>query len=40
MPTGIAVFLIGNIAEEVLDQVDCSVLMLKPEDFVTPVTLE
>jgi len=38
--TGIAGFLIGNTAEEVLNQVDCSVLTLKPEGFVTPVTLE
>ncbi|PHS23089.1 MAG: universal stress protein, UspA [Methylophaga sp.] len=38
--TGIAGFLIGNTAEEVLNQVDCSVLTLKPEGFVTPVVLE
>ena len=38
--TGIAGFLIGNTAEEVLIQVDCCVLTLKPEGFVTPVTLE
>ncbi len=38
--TGIAGFLIGNTAEEVLNQVDCSVLTVKPEGFVTPVTLE
>ena len=38
--TGIAGFLIGNTAEEVLNQVDCSVLTLKPEGFVTPVTPE
>lgn len=38
--TGIAGFLIGNTAEEVLNQVDCSVLTLKPEGFVTPVTLD
>ena len=25
---------------EVVNQVDCSVLTLKPEGFVTPVTLE
>lgn len=37
--TGISGFLIGNTAEEVLNQVDCSVLTLKPEGFVTPVTL-
>lgn len=38
--SGIAGFLIGNTAEEVLSQVDCSVLTCKPEGFVTPVTLE
>jgi len=38
--TGIAGFLIGNTAEEVLNQVDCSVLTLKPDGFVTPVTLK
>jgi universal stress protein E len=38
--TGIAGFVIGNTAEEVLNQVDCSVLTLKPEGFITPVTLE
>jgi nucleotide-binding universal stress UspA family protein len=38
--TGIAGFLIGNTAEEVLNQVDCSVLTVKPEGFVTPITLE
>jgi len=38
--TGVAGFLIGNTAEEVLNQVNCSVLTLKPEGFVTPVTLE
>jgi nucleotide-binding universal stress UspA family protein len=37
--TGIAGFLIGNTAEEVLNQVDCSVLTVKPEGFETPVTL-
>jgi nucleotide-binding universal stress UspA family protein len=37
---GIAGFLIGNTAEEVFNQVDCSLLTLKPKDFVTPVTLE
>lgn len=38
--TGIAGFLIGNTAEEVLNQVDCSVLTLKPEGFETPVKLQ
>ncbi len=38
--TGIAGFFIGNTAEEVLNQVDCSVLTVKPEGFETPVTLQ
>lgn len=38
--TGIAGFFIGNTAEEVLSAVDCSVLTVKPEGFVSPVTLE
>ena len=37
--TGVAGFFIGNSAEAVLRQVDCSVLTLKPPGFVTPVTL-
>lgn len=31
--------LIGNTAEDVLNQVDCSVLAIKPAGFVSPVTL-
>jgi nucleotide-binding universal stress UspA family protein len=38
--TGLAGFFIGNTAESVLQQVNCSVLVLKPEGFVSPVTLE
>ncbi len=38
--TGITGFLIGNTAEEVLNQVDCSVLTVKPEGFETPVKLQ
>lgn len=38
--TGIAGFLIGNIVEEVLNQVGCSVMTVKPDGVVTPVTLE
>ena len=38
--TGLAGFFIGNTAELVLRQVDCSVLTLKPPGFVTPVTLQ
>jgi nucleotide-binding universal stress UspA family protein len=37
--TGIAGFFIGNTAEKVLQQVNCSVLTVKPDGFVTPVRL-
>ena len=36
--TGIPGFLIGNTAENVLQNVDTSVLTVKPAGFVTPVT--
>lgn len=32
--------LIGNTAEKILRQVDCSVLVVKPDGFVTPVKLK
>jgi nucleotide-binding universal stress UspA family protein len=35
--SGVAGFLIGNTAEKILHKVDCSVLAVKPEGFVTPV---
>jgi len=35
--TGLAGFFMGNTAETVLRQVNCSVLTIKPEGFVTPV---
>ena len=38
--TGLAGFFIGNTAENVLNEVNCSVLTVKPEGFITPVTLE
>ena len=38
--TGIPGFLMGNTAETILNQLDCSVLAIKPQGFVTPVTLE
>ncbi len=38
--TGVAGFFIGNTAEKVLSAVNCSVLTVKPEGFVTPVILE
>lgn len=37
--TGITGFIIGNTAERVLQRVDCSVLTVKPDGFVTPVKL-
>lgn len=36
--TGIPGFFIGNTAETILNQVDCSVLTVKPKGFVSPVT--
>lgn len=38
--TGIAGLLIGDTAELVLRQVECAVLTVKPEGFVTPIALE
>ncbi len=38
--TGIAGLFIGNTAEKILYQVDCSVLTVKPDGFVTPVRLD
>ena len=38
--TGIGGLLMGNTAEMILSQIDCSVLAAKPEGFVTPVTLQ
>ena len=37
---GIPGLIIGNTAESVLNQIECSVLAVKPPDLVTPVTLE
>jgi len=38
--TGITGLLIGNTAESILDQLDCSVLAVKPPGFISPVALE
>lgn len=38
--TGIRGFFMGNTAETILEQIDCSVLAIKPKGFVTPVALE
>ena len=37
---GLAGIFIGNTAEKVLQQVDCSVLTVKPDGFATPVMLD
>ncbi|MFO1391265.1 MAG: universal stress protein [Agitococcus sp.] len=37
--TGIAGLIIGNTAETILEQLQCSVLVLKPQGFISPVTL-
>ena len=37
--TGVVGALIGNTCELVLDRVTCSVLTIKPNDFISPVTL-
>jgi universal stress protein E len=36
---GIEGVLIGNTAETILHRIDCSVLAVKPEGFITPVTI-
>lgn len=35
--TGISGFFIGNTAENILNQIDCSVLAVKPDGFISPV---
>ena len=35
--SGIPGLIIGNTAEKVITSIDCSVLAVKPEHFVTPV---
>ncbi|MCP5209176.1 MAG: universal stress protein [Hahellaceae bacterium] len=37
--TGIPGFIIGNTAEIILEQVQCSVLAIKPDGFLSPITL-
>jgi len=37
--TGISGLIIGNTAESILNNIECSVLAVKPADFVTPVTV-
>jgi nucleotide-binding universal stress UspA family protein len=35
--TGVPGFIMGNTAESILHQIDCSVLAIKPNGFVTPI---
>lgn len=38
--SGISGFIMGNTAETILNQIECSVLAIKPPGFTTPVTLD
>lgn len=38
--TGLSGFIMGNTAETILNRVKCSVIAVKPEGFVSPVTLD
>ena len=38
--TGLSGFFMGNTAETILNQLNCSVLAIKPQGFITPVSLE
>lgn len=38
--TGIAGFVIGNTAEKLLDRLECSLLVLKPDGWTSPLDLE
>jgi nucleotide-binding universal stress UspA family protein len=38
--TGVSGLVMGNTAETILDQITCSVLAVKPANFVSSVTLD
>lgn len=38
--TGIRGFIMGNTAETILEQIECSVLAIKPDGFRTPIALD
>jgi len=38
--TGVPGLFIGNTAETILEQIECSVLAVKPEGFRTPVSVD
>ena len=35
--TGLSAAIIGNTAEHVIDRLDCDVLAIKPDNFVSPM---
>ncbi len=37
---GLAGVLLGSTAERLLERVDCSILAVKPDDFISPITLD
>ncbi len=37
---GAAGLMVGNTAERILNSIQCSVLALKPDGFISPITLE
>jgi len=37
--TGLKGFFIGNTAEKIMDDINCSLLVVKPKEFVSPITL-
>lgn len=37
--TGISGMLMGNTAERLLDRIECSILAIKPDSYISPVTL-
>ena len=38
--TGVPGFIMGNTAETILNHINCSVLAIKPQGFITPITLQ
>jgi len=38
--TGISGFFMGNTAETIPNQLNCSLLAIKPPGFISPITLE
>ncbi|MBT8362313.1 MAG: universal stress protein, partial [Deltaproteobacteria bacterium] len=37
--SGIPGFLIGNRAEKILSNINCTVLTVKPDGFISPITI-